>query len=457
MANDLHDRGSRRDLSEQCGAVDLYWIPLGAGAHVVRVSGRLFEWVSALVQRRPPCDLYHSALVVVVPEGRFVIEMTPIADACGEARGVVAEGPVGTRWAGRLRHFRYEIRRWRQGVIPDAAHAISSPVRVTDDLARARRILDLVPSVPTPVWGRDELAAGDMWNSNSVTSWLLARGGVDTGQLQPPSGGRAPGWTAGLLVAARVDQRATAGMVNTSTEHTVSGPHFGGRRREEVETVNTASTKPRELLAQIRHVASDLPAFLTAPLYRRWHLHWGATRAEVDGSLPGDALLPHAQFNATRAITIDAPPNAVWPWLVQVGCRRAGWYSNDLLDNLGHPSATTIVPNLQHVEVGQWVPMSPTSSPSERTALMVHSFEVNKWLLWTKPDSTWAWQLTPTDDGGTRLVTRINAVYDWRHPLMAVLGVLLMEFGDFAMIRRMLRGIKARAESLTRELDQQAA
>jgi hypothetical protein len=101
--------------------------------------------------------------------------------------------------------------------------------------------------------------------------------------------------------------------------------------------------------------------------------------------------------------------------------------------------------------------MSPTSSPSERTALKVHSFEVNKWLLWTKPDCTWAWQLTPTDDGGTRLVTRLHAVYDWRHPLMAVLGALLMEFGDFAMIRRMLRGIKARAESLTRELGQQAA
>ena len=72
-------------------------------------------------------------------------------------------------------------------------------------------------------------------------------------------------------------------------------------------------------------------------------------------------------------------------------------------------------------------------------------------MLWTKPDSTWAWCLTPTDDGGTRLVTRIHAVYDWRHPLMALLGVMLMEFGDFAMCRRMLRGIKARSEALARE------
>ena len=82
----------------------------------------------------------------------------------------------------------------------------------------------------------------------------------------------------------------------------------------------------------------------------------------------------------------------------------------------------------------------------ERTAFKVHSFQFNEWLLWTKPDSTWVWQLTPTDDNGTRLVTRIHAVYDWRHPLTAVLGTLIMEFGDFAMNRRMLRGIKARAE-----------
>jgi len=166
-------------------------------------------------------------------------------------------------------------------------------------------------------------------------------------------------------------------------------------------------------------------------------------RDPVSGDPLGRA---RAQFRATRAITSDAPPGAVWPWLAQVGCLRAGWYSNDLLDNLAHPSATTIEPELQHLEIGQWVPMSPT--PSDATALRVHSFELDEWLIWTKSDSTWAWQLTPTDTGGTRLVTRIHAVYDWRHPMTALLGVLLMEFGDFAMLRRMLCGIKERAESL---------
>ncbi|MCW3037337.1 MAG: hypothetical protein JWM17_2649 [Actinobacteria bacterium] len=220
---------------------------------------------------------------------------------------------------------------------------------------------------------------------------------------------------------------------------------------------NTARPTPSKLLAEILDIAHDLPAFLTAPLYRRWHLNWGATPAEVTNPLPGDEFLPHAQFRATRAITIDAPPDAVWPWLVQVGCLRAGFYSNDLLDNLGRPSATTLVPSLQHLEVGQWVPMSPSRVPSDRTALKVHSFHLNESLLWTKPDSTWAWQLTPTSDHGTRLVTRIHAVYDWRNPLMAVLGVLLMEFGDFAMLRRMLRGIKMRAESLVQGVSQSAA
>jgi hypothetical protein len=206
----------------------------------------------------------------------------------------------------------------------------------------------------------------------------------------------------------------------------------------------------RRLLAQVGDVVRDLPTFLTAPLYRKWHLRWGATSAEVTASMPGDALLPNAQFRATRAITIEAPPNLVWPWLVQVGCLRAGWYSNDLLDNLGRPSATTIEPGMQ-LEVGQWVPMSPKSPPSGRTALRVDSFQVDEWLLWTKSDSTWAWQLSPTSGGGTRLVTRIHAVYDWHRPLTALLGVILMEFGDFAMLRRMLRGIKARAESLDAE------
>jgi hypothetical protein len=204
---------------------------------------------------------------------------------------------------------------------------------------------------------------------------------------------------------------------------------------------------PQELVTEAWHVAQDVPTFLTAPLYRRWHLRWGATAAEATAPLPGDRLVPAAQYCSTRAITIAAPPDKVWPWLVQVGCERAGFYSNDLLDNLGRPSATTIVPALQHLEAGQLIPMSPPGTVSERTAFTVHSFEVGQWLLWSKPDSTWAWSLTPTGSGGTRLVARIRAFYDWQHPLAGLTALVLMEFGDFAMLRRMLRGINARAEA----------
>jgi hypothetical protein len=183
--------------------VDLYWIPLGAGAHVVRISGKIFEAASALVDRRPRADLYHSALVISAPEGRFVIEQAPVPDRRGQERGVVAEGPVGMRWLGRFRVFRYEIRRWRDGQIPDVGQAIASPVRVTSDGEVASRILQTLPSIPTPVWGRDEFDTGEMWNSNSVISWVLARSGVVMEQIHPPANGRAPGWEAGLTIASR--------------------------------------------------------------------------------------------------------------------------------------------------------------------------------------------------------------------------------------------------------------
>ena len=183
--------------------MDLYWIPLGAGAHVVKASGVLFEAISALRHHRRRCTLYHSALVIHVPEGRVVVEQAPVPDLHGERRGVVAEGSVGVRWAGRFRIARYEIRRWQGGTIPDIADAVASPVRISADLAVARQVLDVLPSIPTPVWGRDESGTGEMWNSNSVIAWALARGGAIIDTLRFPTNGRAPGWNAGLAVAAR--------------------------------------------------------------------------------------------------------------------------------------------------------------------------------------------------------------------------------------------------------------
>jgi hypothetical protein len=204
-------------------AVDLYWLPLGAGGHFVRLNGRIYEALAARARRRPACDLYHSALQVEVAEGTFVIEQAPVHDWSGKQRGVVAEGPVGSRWAGRFRVFRYEIRLWLGGHIPDVAEAVDSPRRLTTEEDRARRVLDQIGQVPTPVWGRDELATGDMWNSNSVIAWVIARSGIDAESIRPPARGRAPGWQAGLVVARRQDEEAarTAAM---SQEHSAREP-----------------------------------------------------------------------------------------------------------------------------------------------------------------------------------------------------------------------------------------
>jgi hypothetical protein len=184
-------------------AVDLYWLPLGAGGHFVRLNGRAYEALVARLERRPTCDLYHSALQVQVPEATYVIEQTPVHDLSGKQRGAAVEGPVGSRRASRFRIFRYEIRLWRDGRIPDVAEAVDSPQRLSNDVDSARRVLELVPQVPTLVWGRDEFGTGEMWNSNSVTAWVIARSGIDTESIQPPAGGRAPGWRAGLVVARR--------------------------------------------------------------------------------------------------------------------------------------------------------------------------------------------------------------------------------------------------------------
>lgn len=149
-------------------------------------------------------DLYHTALKVRVPEGLFVVENSwPIPNADGPSRGVVVEGPVFSRRFRRLSALRYEIRLWRDGAIADVAEAVASPQWVSGDPEQARRLMKLASYVPPMVWGRDEEATGDMWNSNSVISYLLARSGVPTVGIEPPDGGRAPGWHAGLELARR--------------------------------------------------------------------------------------------------------------------------------------------------------------------------------------------------------------------------------------------------------------
>ena len=173
----------------------------------MRWSGHLYEVAAAALARRPRYDLFHSALEVSVNGVTAAVEMAPVWTKRGD-RGVVSEGPVGARLLGRSRLFRYEVRCWVGGSIPDLVAAVGGPVRVSSDPATARKILDLVPEFPTRTWGRDELGTGDMWNSNSLVSWLLARAGLETHDIRPPPGGRAPGWDAGLVAASTVGQAA---------------------------------------------------------------------------------------------------------------------------------------------------------------------------------------------------------------------------------------------------------
>ncbi len=179
-------------------------------------------------------------------------------------------------------------------------------------------------------------------------------------------------------------------------------------------------------------------------VYRPWQLRWGATDLEVEASMPGDGMVLAPVFNATRAITVDAEPEAVWPWIVQIGFGRAGWYRYDALDNLGHRSSDVIMPELQHMQVGDLVPLGP----GEDAGMRIVDFEPQRWVIWGDKHqlTTWVWLLAPTPHHTTRMITRVRVQTSWRYPSTAA-WLILDEIADFPMMRRCLYGIKERAET----------
>ncbi len=182
-------------------------------------------------------------------------------------------------------------------------------------------------------------------------------------------------------------------------------------------------------------------------IIRPWQLRWGATDEEIARAMPGDNVIHNPTFVATRAVTIDTPPESIWPWLLQIGCRRAGWYSYDWIDNLGIPSATRIIPELQHLEVGDLVPMSPDG----KLGFIVKEIEPNKMMLWQDKDGTtsWAWGLYKINESQTRLVTRVRIRYNWMSP--TIIFFLLLDVGDIVMMHKCMLGIKQRAEATSKK------
>jgi hypothetical protein len=189
---------------------------------------------------------------------------------------------------------------------------------------------------------------------------------------------------------------------------------------------------------------------LSYPLFfRRWCLSWGARPEEVSRKLPGDELLADAGIVSTRAITIDAPPAAVWPWLVQMGSGRGGVYTYDWIENLfglNMHSTRQILPQFQDVKAGDELPLGPG-----RPAMQVAVFDPQRTFTIRFADGNWVWIFALfAEDGRTRLISRNRIAAPGALPAR-LFSMLVMEPGSLIMERKMLLGIKQRAEDLARE------
>jgi len=219
--------------------------------------------------------------------------------------------------------------------------------------------------------------------------------------------------------------------------------------------VGAVSQQIRELcdgspiLSRILAVLTVL--FLVGVSYFSWirpyQLNWRATNEEVGQRMAGDDLNPDPSFLATRAITIAGSPDEIWPWLLQMGYGRAGFYGYDLLENIGSPmgirSAEEILPEFQRFRVGDEVPISAVVS------MAFHAIEPKRHLIWVGSEDVepgaFTWALYPLEGGQTRLISRIRWSYHWR-PISSIPLVLFTEFADHIAVRKILQGVQGRVE-----------
>ncbi|GIH95464.1 hypothetical protein ACFFMN_07275 [Planobispora siamensis] len=192
-------------------------------------------------------------------------------------------------------------------------------------------------------------------------------------------------------------------------------------------------------------LGAGLAALAYPLLLRRWCLTWGATEEEAARALPGDDLLPDADLVATRAVGVDAPPSAIWPWLVQMGSGRGGAYTYDWIENLfglDMHSADEILPQFQDLKVGDALPMGG-SGPT----MIAEIVEPERVLTFRSGEGDWVWTFVLVPEGDTtRLISRNRISASGATPFDRLVNLLIMEPGSLVMERKMLLGIKSRAE-----------
>lgn len=219
-----------------------------------------------------------------------------------------------------------------------------------------------------------------------------------------------------------------------------------GRRGPKVQPLQTL-LKTENAGSRVLAVLALITVVLA--LYGLWarpyQLHWGASDAEVQRPMPGDELDPKPEVLATRAITIVGTPPEIWPWLIQMGYRRAGLYGFDLFKDVASSrvanAADRIQPQFQDLKVGDPVPISPFEN------MVAHAIRPYEYLVWSGETGSGGltWALYPVDSTHTRLVSRIRRSYRWTQP--ALLGLdLLTEFTDHLTVRKILQGVKGRVE-----------